>query len=139
MQAKSYKVVTILHFSKKVEGIRNFGVPASPRNPKKGRKKRAPGGSLQWRWGWGIIRAESQQKAIRGGQKAMTRFDDYLAEQLQDPEFRAEWEALQPERAIVQAMIDARQKTGLTQKQLAEKTGISQSDISKFETGSGNP
>ena len=63
----------------------------------------------------------------------MTRFDDYLAEQLQDPEFRAEWEALQPERAIVQAMIDARQKTGLTQKQLAEKTGISQSDISKFE------
>ena len=69
----------------------------------------------------------------------MTRFDDYLAEQLQDPEFRAEWEALQPERAIVQAMIDAWQKTGLTQKQLAEKTGISQSDISKFETGSSHP
>ena len=85
MQAKSYKVVTILHFSKKVEGIRNFGEPASPRNPKKGHKKRAPRGSLQWRWGWGIIRAESQQKAIRGGQKAMTRFDDYLAEQVTRP------------------------------------------------------
>ena len=28
---------------------------------------------------------------------------------------------------------------GMTQKQLAEKTGISQSDISKFETGGGNP
>ena len=28
---------------------------------------------------------------------------------------------------------------GMTQQQLAEKTGISQSDISKFETGGGNP
>ena len=36
-------------------------------------------------------------------------------------------------------MIDARKRTGLTQQQLAEKTGISQSDISKFETGGGNP
>ena len=38
-----------------------------------------------------------------------------------------------------QAMIDARKRTGMTQQQLAEKTGISQSDISKFETGGGNP
>lgn len=69
----------------------------------------------------------------------MTNFKDLLAEQLKDPEFRAEWDALQPERALVQAMLDARQKTGMTQKQLAEKTGIAQSDISKFETGGGNP
>ena len=48
-------------------------------------------------------------------------------------------DALQPERALVQAMIDARKRTGMTQQQLAEKTGISQSDISKFETGGGNP
>ena len=66
-------------------------------------------------------------------------FDEFLEEQLKDPEFRAEWDALQPERAIVQAMIDARRTTGMTQKQLAEKTGIAQSDISKLETGSGNP
>lgn len=69
----------------------------------------------------------------------MTRFDDYLAEQLQDPEFRAEWEALQPTFAIVQAMIDARRKTGLTKKQLAEKTGLSQGYITKLENGNGNP
>lgn len=69
----------------------------------------------------------------------MTNFKDLLAEQLKDPEFRAEWDALQPERALVQAMIDARKRTGMTQKQLAEKTGIAQSDISKFETGGGNP
>lgn len=47
--------------------------------------------------------------------------------------------ALQPERAVIQAMIDARRKTGLTQKQLSEKTGIAQADISKLERGNANP
>ncbi|MCD7981386.1 MAG: helix-turn-helix domain-containing protein [Clostridiales bacterium] len=69
----------------------------------------------------------------------MTNFNDYLQEQLKDPEFRAEYDALEPEFSFMQAMIDARRETGMTQKQLAEKTGISQSDISKFESGSGNP
>ena len=36
-------------------------------------------------------------------------------------------------------MIDARKSTGLTQKQLSEKTGISQADISKLESGNANP
>ena len=40
---------------------------------------------------------------------------------------------------MVQAMIDARKHSGLTQKELAAKTGIAQSDISKFENGNGNP
>ena len=69
----------------------------------------------------------------------MDDFEKLLADQLKDPEFRSEWDALQPERAFVQAMIDARKRTGLTQKELAERTGIAQSDISKFETGGGNP
>jgi len=66
-------------------------------------------------------------------------FDDFLKEQLQDAEFRAEYEALEPEFAIMQAMIDARRSSGMTQKQLAEVTGINQADISKLERGSGNP
>ncbi|MCD8250290.1 MAG: helix-turn-helix domain-containing protein [Lachnospiraceae bacterium] len=69
----------------------------------------------------------------------MTNFDDYLNEQMKDPEFRAEYDALELEFSFMQAMIDARRETGITQKQLAEKTGISQSDISKFESGGGNP
>ena len=67
------------------------------------------------------------------------RFDDFLNEQLKDPEFRAEWDALEPEFAIIQAIIDARSSTGLTQKQLADKTGIAQADISRIEQGSANP
>lgn len=68
-----------------------------------------------------------------------TNFKDYLNEQLRDPDFKAEYDALEPEYAIIQAMIDARKASGLTQKELAEKTGISQGDISKLENGSANP
>ena len=68
-----------------------------------------------------------------------TKFNDFLNEQLQDPEFRREYEALQPERAVIQAIIDARQKAGLTQKELSERTGIAQGDISKLENGNANP
>ena len=67
------------------------------------------------------------------------KFDDFLQEQLWDPEFRKEYEALQPEHAIIQAIIDARQQSGMTQKELAEKTGIAQGDISKLERGNANP
>lgn len=69
----------------------------------------------------------------------MTDFDEFLEEQLKDPEFRAEYDALEPEFAIVQAMIDARKQTGMTQQRLSELTGIAQGDISKIESGSANP
>ena len=69
----------------------------------------------------------------------MTNYDKFFEEQMKNPEFRKEWEALQPERAIVQAMIDARNKTGMTQKELSEKTGITQADISRLENGNANP
>lgn len=58
---------------------------------------------------------------------------------MQDPEFKVEYDALELEFAIIQAIIDARKGAGLTQKQLSERTGISQSDISKLETGNANP
>ena len=69
----------------------------------------------------------------------MSDFRNYLNEQLQQPAFKAEWDALQPELAIAQAMIDARKESGLTQKQLSERTGIAQADISKLERGNANP
>lgn len=69
----------------------------------------------------------------------MNDFENYLNKKLEEPDFRAEWEAIQPELAIIQAMIDARKESGLTQKQLSERTGIAQADISKLEHGNGNP
>ncbi|MBE5802630.1 MAG: helix-turn-helix transcriptional regulator [Clostridiales bacterium] len=69
----------------------------------------------------------------------MSNFNDYLSQKMKDPAFKAEYEALEPEFSIIQAMIDARKASGLTQKQLAERTGIAQADISKLENGSANP
>jgi len=67
------------------------------------------------------------------------KFNDFLQEQLRDSEFKKEYEVLQPERAVVQAIIDARQESGMTQKELSERTGIAQGDISKLEKGNANP
>lgn len=48
----------------------------------------------------------------------MDDFDDFLAEQVKDPEFRAEWEALQPELSAAQAEISTRKET-VTQASIA--------------------
>ena len=67
------------------------------------------------------------------------KFDDYLQEQLKDPEFKKEWDDIQPEMDVIRAMIDARIEQNLTQKELAARTGIDQADISKLENGTRNP
>ena len=66
-------------------------------------------------------------------------FRETLDEQLKDPAFQAEWEALEPERQIIRAIIEGRERRDLTQQQLAEITGIQQADISRLENGTGNP
>ena len=38
----------------------------------------------------------------------MSEFQDFLEEQLQDDEFRKEWEDIQPEMDVIRAMVDAR-------------------------------
>ena len=67
------------------------------------------------------------------------KFNDFLNEQLNDAEIRTEYEELQAEHDLIQAMIDARQESGITQKELAKRTGIAQGDISKLERGNVNP
>ena len=69
----------------------------------------------------------------------MSDFRSYLNEQLKDEEFRAEYEKLEPNFSIIQAVIDARKTNNMTQKELSERTGIAQSDISKLENGNSNP
>ena len=69
----------------------------------------------------------------------MSEWKEFLEEQLKDPKIRAEWDALEPEFTIIQALIDARKNTGFTQKQLSERAGIAQGDISKLESGNANP
>lgn len=42
-------------------------------------------------------------------------------------------------KEIIQALVDARRESGMTQKELSELTGIAQGDISKLEKGNANP
>ena len=70
----------------------------------------------------------------------MTRtFEQFFTEQMQDPEFAKAYEEIQPEMNVIRAIIEARISQNLTQKELAEKTGIHQSEISKIENGTRNP
>ena len=69
----------------------------------------------------------------------MRTLDDMFAEQMKDEEFRKEYEAIQPEMDVIKAIVDARISQNLTQKELAERTGINQADISKLEKGTRNP
>ena len=69
----------------------------------------------------------------------MKTLKEFKREQLENPKFRKEYESIQPEMDVIRALIDARTAKQLTQKQLAEKTGIHQADISKIENGTRNP
>jgi len=69
----------------------------------------------------------------------MNDFKIHLEEQLKDPAFAAEWEQHRPEREYIKAIIAARMEQNLTQKELAEKTGIRQSNISRIENGNCSP
>jgi DNA-binding XRE family transcriptional regulator len=68
-----------------------------------------------------------------------TNYEKDLENRLKNEDFRKEYEALESEYIIIQAIIDARKKMHLTQKQLSQRTGINQADISKIETGVSNP
>lgn len=65
----------------------------------------------------------------------MDDFERYLEKQLQDPGFRAEWEAGEPEFLARKAVIEARLAARLSQSQLAEASGVDQRVISRIETG----
>ena len=63
----------------------------------------------------------------------MKNFRETLEAEMKNPEFRAEWEALEPEFQIMRAIIEGRKEGNLTQKQLSEVTGVAQADIIRFE------
>lgn len=69
----------------------------------------------------------------------MKTLKQFKEEQMKDPEFAREYEAVQPELDVIRAIVDARTSQNLTQKELAERVGMNQADISKLENGTRNP
>lgn len=66
-------------------------------------------------------------------------FEVWEKESLKNPKIKAEYDKLQPEFALIQAVIDARVKKGVTQEELAKRIGTKQSVISRLESGRANP
>ncbi len=58
---------------------------------------------------------------------------------LKDKIYKKAYKDLDLEFSLIAALIDARLRKGLTQKQLAEKAGTRQSSIARFESGTYNP
>jgi len=67
--------------------------------------------------------------------KNLPTFEAWEAEKLQDPEFAAAAEALEPGYQIARLRI----QRGLTQAQLAELVGTQQPSIARLENGSSIP
>ena len=70
----------------------------------------------------------------------MTRtFRKDLEQNLRDPEFAKRFGAARAKSSFALALAEARAKAGLTQKELANKIGVSQAYIAKLEGGEANP
>ena len=65
----------------------------------------------------------------------MIPFEALLAEELRDPEFRAEWERLAPARALAIRLIGYRADHGLTLAALGRLLGISRREAADLEAG----
>ena len=59
----------------------------------------------------------------------MSKLNCLKARWSKDPEFVAEYEALQDEFALASALIDARVKASMTQEQLAKAMGTTQATV----------
>lgn len=61
-----------------------------------------------------------------------------LESELQTPEFRQAWEALEDEFAALDALLAARRQAGMTQEQVAAKMGVSQPSLARVEASLGS-
>lgn len=60
-------------------------------------------------------------------------FERWRAGILADPERRARVEELIEQKELALQLLEARQRAGLTQQQLAERIGVSQSQVARME------
>ena len=60
-------------------------------------------------------------------------------EWMRDPDYRAEWEALEDEFALARALLQVRTRAGLTQEEVAARMGTTQSVIARLESGRVRP
>ena len=64
-----------------------------------------------------------------------TKISDLHKKWSKDPEYRAAYEALEPQYKIASLLIEARNAAGLSQEEVAKLMGTKQSAISRIESG----
>lgn len=64
---------------------------------------------------------------------------EYKRDTIENNTEKEEQDVLRHEFDIIQTMINVRNEQNITQKELSEKTGITQADISRIENGTRNP
>lgn len=69
----------------------------------------------------------------------MSDLQKYREKQMNDPEFREEYEGMRSEFELKRALIAARTSQHLTQKELSQRSGVRQSNISRIESGTTSP
>lgn len=69
----------------------------------------------------------------------MSSYKDYKKKVLQNPEIKSEYDALQPEYDIIQAMIDADYNKTSPKKIYLPEPALRRADISRIENGTRNP
>jgi transcriptional regulator with XRE-family HTH domain len=69
----------------------------------------------------------------------MARVSDLHKKWLKEPKYRKAYEALEEEFVLASAVIDARNRAGLTQKELAKKMGTTQPVVARLESGRVRP
>ena len=65
--------------------------------------------------------------------------DEWLAKELEDPEFRDNWGRTAVARAVANALVKYRAQRGITQTKLAKQLGMAQAQIGRLELGSIHP
>jgi transcriptional regulator with XRE-family HTH domain len=65
--------------------------------------------------------------------------DEVLAEELQDPAFRAEWDRLTLARAVGRWVLHYRMRHSLSQRRLAAVLGIKQPQVARLEAAGHDP
>lgn len=69
----------------------------------------------------------------------MSDFRNHLEASLEDPEFKAGWDAQAAEREVMHRIIEARIAEGMTQAELAVACGMKPANLCRLENGNGNP
>lgn len=69
----------------------------------------------------------------------MDDFDKYLKKQMDDPEFKKAWDNSELKYQLMIMVLKDRNEQNLTQSDLAERTGLRQSNISRIENGQAMP